>query len=590
MHTKAQLRNRFLEYNAARINDFESTYSPKQARLIELLPVLIHTNQNLMPGYISKHTPAGIAAFTPSQQMLQDALRLNQNFSFDAGELAENPAIESLFIQQCILTGEVILWVIHHERLNEQQIDLLNRKTAAIVKWLAGFDVHMHFIVSNAASISYNYYSFKHYKFHIDKCFFLDSFYAESMLLGGKVPAWWLYTTDAEREQQEELVYCGDLVPPRPRDYMSAAIWHLYNIFQQPETSWINLAIIEQFVTRRMHQFFAVELREIVHNSEDLVDMNIYQGYSVYLKDTIDIKQASVDYSIVSHIASSGAGSRGIARQAAHKTVFDYLSPGKIPASINSHAGVDFRRYSQAIASLLKQSEQLFRRIKTFLNLTSSSCVQLCHELNAITSGLLSRLVETDRKISFINPSPVFALEKAHFRNTLSSQGNSWTLLADARDDSSAMHSSDNLIHLVCWAYLNRLIDGATQVSVQCADFSIRQIDIQNIIRTLQKSVHFSDFTDIDINHYMDEPRPIKSVLFIGHSSEYFREQTIDHLIIYNTGEIFIHAYKGLHVFYNWFESAAHQSVHACLYGSWANDYRNLNRKILSRINDISVN
>ena len=589
MTTKAQTRHRYLAYSDARLQRFCENYTEKQARLIRLLPLLLHTNKNLMPGHISKRIPYGISGYTPPERSLLDAQKISSTFRYDPENQPEQAAIEAVFLQQCILSGEEIFWVIHNDKLDRGQLDLLNGKLTAIMKWLGSFGIQLQFILSTASSISYQYYSFKHYKFHIDKCFFLDNFYAESIYLGGKIPAWWLYVTEADKASEDDLLLCGELVTPRPGDYMSAAIWHLYNIFQQPETSWVNLAIIEQFVTSRMHQFFAVELREIVHNADEMSELDVYQGYSIYLKDTIDIKQENLDYNIISNKNRTLHGSSGTRRQHAHKTVFDYLSSAKVPASLDSHAGVDFRRYSQAVESLFKRSEQLFRRIKTCLNLTSTSCVSLCHELNSITNGLLSRLVDADKKITFINPSPVFSMERIHFRNQLDKDGESWSMLADPRDEQSVIKTSDKLIHLVCWGFLNRLIDGASQVSIQCADFSIRQTDIQNIIRALQHSVHFSDFTDIEIDQFIDEPRPVRSVLFIGHNSEYFREQTIDHLIIYNTGEIFIHSYKGLHVFYNWFQSAPQQSVNACLYGSWAKDYRNLNRKILSRIEDISV-
>jgi adenylate cyclase len=542
-----------------------------------------------MPGHISRHSPHRIAGYTPDPRNLQDATRLNKQFSYQEDELPEQPAIDALFIQQSILTGETILWVIHSPKLDPRQLDLLGKKTASIVKWLSGFGIQMNYIVSDAASISYQYYSFKHYKFHIDKCFFLDNFYAESLLLAGKIPAWWLYINERAADQDPQVIHCGDLSTPRPNDYMSAAIWHLYNVFKQPETSWINLAIIDQFVTSRMHQFFSIELREIVHTQEQISQMDIHQDYCMYLKDTIDIKQADIDYSLLSSLPNDWkAGSPG-EHQVQHKTVFDYLTSTELQARQPDRPDLEFRRYHQVIESLLQRSESLFRRIKTFLSLGFGASGNMSHELNAITNGLLSRLVPSDKKIIFTNPSSAYVLDKVHFRQQINTDSGGWSLLAREQDSESEIHQADNLVHLVCWAFVNRLIDTSTQVSIQCADFSIRQIDIQNIIKTLQHNIQSADFTDIDIDNFVETPKPVKSVLFIGHTSDNFREQTIEHLIVYNSGEIFVHSYRGLHVFYNWFESNPQQALQTCLYGSHANDYRSLNQKILSRFSNIAV-
>jgi len=581
MLTKLQLRNNFIAYNKARYLDFTTNYSSKQRRLINLLPLLLHTNLNLMPGYISKHTPHGIADYMADMQSLHDAGKLNAQFAAYQDIPLKQPPIESIFIQQCILTGEVIFWVIHNSQLDSQQVDLLNKKTASIIRWLASFDIKMSYIVSDAASISYQYYSFKQYKYHIDKCFFLDNFYAESLLIAGKIPAWWLYISEQNAQQDRQVIYCGDLVTPRPNDYMSAAIWHLYNIFRQPETSWINLAIIDQFIISRIHRFFSVELRDMVHSSDNMPAADIHHDYSVYLKDTIDIKQTSIDYSLLNRFHRTY-------RATGHKTVFDYLTSASRQQD-KSQREVDFLQYMEVIASLLKRSERLFRRIKTLLNLTFDSSSSMSYELNNITNGLLSRLVDTDRKITFINPLPAFMLERVHFRQNADPDQHSWSLLIGDQRSDTEIRSANDLIHLLCWAFVNQLIDASTQVSIQCMDLSIRQIDILNILKTLQQCVDINDFTDIDIDKYIDTPQPTKSILFIGHTSDNFNEQIIEHLVIYTSGEVFIHSYRGLHVFYNWFESNPRQAVHVRLYGNRANNFRSLNQKILSRFSTVSI-
>jgi adenylate cyclase len=590
MHSRAHLKHNYLSYNEARYNGFAANYSSEQKRLIRLLPLLLHTNVNLMPGFVSRHTPHGISGYTPDVYSLEQATRINQHFSYDPESPPRPTAIESLFIQQCFLTGEIIFWVIHDRHLDQNQIRLLNRKIADIIKWLGSAGIQMNYMVCNAASIPYSYYSMKKYRYHIDKCFFLDNFYAESIYLAGKIPAWWLYLKESEDDYP--VIYCGELATPRANDYLSAAIWHLYNVYRHPLTSWINLAIIDQFISRKVHTFFSIDLRDMVHQSPDKTKIDTLQGYSIYLKDIVNIKHSDIDYSILDEYRENNLPMREITtvKQPLHNTVFSTIGKLKQMTDNETSITVEFNRYRHAMENLLHQCEQLFRRIKTYLNLTAPSPGHSDHNLHTITNGLLSRLIDTQNRIIPVNYSARFVLDRVHFRYQTSKQGNYWLLMSDDQGERQKIYQKKNLIHLVTWAFVNGLVDVSTQLSIHCEDFSIRQIDILNIIRTLKQNIDRNSLNEVDIDHFLSEPEPLQSMLFIGHHSKNFREQTIDHLIIYNTGEVRIYAYHGLHVFHNWFQSNPGQSVSACLYGAWSNDYRSLNRKILSRIDHIAIN
>ena len=54
----------------------------RQRHFIELLPLLYHTNHPILPGYVSKQTPAGIPDYSPGNQTLNLAKKLAKSFTY----------------------------------------------------------------------------------------------------------------------------------------------------------------------------------------------------------------------------------------------------------------------------------------------------------------------------------------------------------------------------------------------------------------------------------------------------------------------------------------------------------------------------
>ena len=60
------LRERFLSVNHDRLQRANLVLSSRQQTVSRLLPLLLHVNHPLLPGYVSNSTPAGISGYKPS--------------------------------------------------------------------------------------------------------------------------------------------------------------------------------------------------------------------------------------------------------------------------------------------------------------------------------------------------------------------------------------------------------------------------------------------------------------------------------------------------------------------------------------------
>lgn len=585
MRDRATLIGNFDTCNRTRLQSFTQGFNLQQTRTLQLLPLLFHTHVNLMPGYIGRHAPHGIQRYYADADSLKLAQHINQRFAYDDDEIRAQAVIEALFIQPCFISGDTFLWVIHQKHLPPEQQTQLTRKAAAICKWLASHDVHIQPVVCDAANISYRYYSLKQYDFHIDKCFFLDDFYAQGLLLAGKRPAWWLYEDDELILRDNSLLYCGDLKTPRANDYLSAAIWHLYNVWHQPLISWINLAIIDRFISQHKHRFYAVELRDRVHQSADLTQQAALNDYATYLAEIIDLRGTGIDFAAIADLLQTATQSpAGFKSNTTRMSVFSAYENDADTASTKSREPVSFGVYYQSIDKIIHQCEAFFRRIRTALGLTQPSDKRPS-PLHVITQNLLARLRDDDDRINVLNSHGRFRMEQAHFHDA----NGEWTLQAGEHTATEDIQAGTDLLALVSWAFLNRLIDSTTSISVYCADRSIRQIDVMHILLALDQHIDLESLKNTDIEYYLNDPQPQKSILFIGQTSENYREQTINQLTVYNTGNIVVRRLAGLGVFSEWYKRHPQQTASACLYGAWSNNYRHLNREILSRIGAINI-
>ena len=111
-----------------------------QRQFIELLPVLFHVNHPILPGYVSKTTPAGIPSYSVSASSIN---RLKKHFkSFEFKKRAYHK-FEILAIYLMGSSGSIAyskqsdfdIWLCHVSNLNANQIDELKNKARAVENW-----------------------------------------------------------------------------------------------------------------------------------------------------------------------------------------------------------------------------------------------------------------------------------------------------------------------------------------------------------------------------------------------------------------------------------------------------------------------
>jgi adenylate cyclase class 1 len=131
------IKERFFAINKARLARTMTDLRQRQRDFIELLPLLFHINHPIMPGYVSKSTPAGIPDYSPTNTTLNLAAKIAKSFSYKR-RAYRRYHIEAIYMMGSTGTiaysnkSDFDIWICYDDALKPDQIAALQQKAQAI--------------------------------------------------------------------------------------------------------------------------------------------------------------------------------------------------------------------------------------------------------------------------------------------------------------------------------------------------------------------------------------------------------------------------------------------------------------------------
>lgn len=259
---------RFLVLNRDRLRRVQASLTPRQRDFLEILPLLFHINHPLLPGYVSKETPAGINDYAPTEPTLRAAKRMVRSFDYDRRSAVRFP-IRALYMMGSPGTiaytrhSDLDMWLCHDPELHPASVELLAEKARRIEVFAADIGLEVHFFVFDAErfrsgeTLSLSDESSGSSQHSL----LLDEFYRSSLLVAGLRPLWWRVPARFEHQYDD---YVRQAVAARqldPRDYIDfgglpsipveeffgAAVWQLYKSIKSPYKSVLKLLLMEAY-------------------------------------------------------------------------------------------------------------------------------------------------------------------------------------------------------------------------------------------------------------------------------------------------------------------------------------------------------
>ncbi|WP_430010083.1 class I adenylate cyclase [Methylophaga lonarensis] len=493
---RARALKYFQSVNQARFERLRQLAPSSQQPFYALLAFLFHANHKLLPGYVSDEAPVGIMDYRPDSLALNAAISLHKTFNYKHKTLRRyalrgiyllNPQGNFSYPSPCRLS----LWLVHTGRMSTEQLELLQRKTEAILAWAAQLGIVIDSRLFAEAELQST---------AGPTGLELDAFYSSGMVLAGSVPLWWLTSSEEDRlhdQHSRELINQRVFTEFSFLDFSVPAAITAMEYFSEAEQAL--LAVMQQGLTKLPELLFQVqqlqrfpEVELLSSRSKNLID----PAADPLLIDPLMLKYQSLIDAETEHREILQSAIHQRAREALSKTVQKPAHPWRrlfVQKLCESWQWSDRRIETEDLRMQghYRQRQSDWQQCQNFLTSALSSCQQfaLKHDL-AVSEQLqtLSRHLNlwtaqvVAGRLPVLPPlqQPVQAEEQLQLSRA-SAADSHWQLFAV--NDHEPLFSSEHLLEVLAFAVVNKILDRSSLIRINDA----QQRSSSDLIRALSQ-------------------------------------------------------------------------------------------------------
>ncbi len=588
--TLSALRERFLLVNNARLARSKSALESRQQIFLELLPMLLHINHPMLPGYVSPQAPCGLEGFTPSRTLIQKTQRLARSFTHNKQTTSGGDIVSIWLLGGCGTIAQkhsdtFKLSLCHRRDLNEQQLELLRQKTDMLSHWASELDLQVQFSLMAE----------QHYRLELDQGlsatetrhplenFQLDELYQYGLLIGGRIPAWWLVPASMEKHYEQylfmlhkkqligsdECLDFGCIDEISAAEFIETSAMQLNQGIDQPYQAILNIVMAEIHAAvfpkiKLLSQQFKTAIHNNQVNLDELdPDVIIYRCIEKHLIQRSEPKRLELVRRCFYYKAGIQLSQADSARQTPWKRQLMEKLIAEWQWSPNYLQQLDARsqwKIGQAMPEQKELASELTSHYRFLLDF-----VRNCNEtssinpesMNILGRKLFATFERKAGKIERINSSlsSNLAEEQLYFYQTADKRAwalSSQAITADNAYKATVLKRSNSLVSLLAWCHFNGLTNTSTKLSIIEGEHGINDFELQNMARSLREKIPLTADNNneiIDHKHcYSDNKRPSHIQLFINvgrsHSDTGDQPTTIlDSMAIDNIEEVILNSW-----------------------------------------------
>ena len=518
------IKRRFINVNRQRIFRTEQTLRMKRQRdFLNLLPFLFHTNNYLLPGYISDDVPCGVSEYSPSHAAIKIAKSLNKKFDFKKRALF-NLAIQSMFMMGSSGTiaysekSDFDIWLCHDPELNEEQLALLQQKSTAIEKWADDIGLEVHFFLMNADTFrsgivtDLSSESSGTAQHHL----LLEEFYRSSLLIAGRYPIWWLVPPEYETNYEayiQELINCGAVaereyidfgsLPTIPaEEFFGAAIWQISKGISSPYKSVLKILLMEAYSSEfPKMDLLSHRFKRAVHRGEkNLEELDPYimmvNKVEEYLKNRheenrLELARQCFYFKINQKLSAvDNATEKSWSREVMEKMIQRWGWDQTYLLMLDFRPTWKFHRVSEERKTLIEELTNSYRMLSTFARESGVDAMISQQDMNILGRKLYASFERKAGKIEVINNDISSSLVENHvtiFNSPSSSGKDNWLIYSGTVKKEKArqlnpLKRARSLVELIAWCHFNKLIDKGTAIGLISPNLLISTKDLYQII------------------------------------------------------------------------------------------------------------
>jgi len=298
------VRKRFLAINRERLRRTEGALSWRNRDFLDLLPLLFHINHAMLPGFVSKQTPAGISNWTATKKGLVAGKRIAKSFDYKKRALRTFD-IHSIFLMGSVGTiahsekSDFDVWVCHRPGLDKEQLFQLAEKCESIEEWADSAGLEVHFFLMDAEDfrsgnvVELSSESSGSTQHHI----LLEEFYRTGLLVAGRYPVWWLVPPDEEKNYKKfvsrlikqrfipenEVIDFGGLSEIPVEEFFGAALWQVYKGIDSPYKSVLKMLLMEAYAAEYPNSdLLSLRFKRAIYDG--VTDLDLIDPYTILLE------------------------------------------------------------------------------------------------------------------------------------------------------------------------------------------------------------------------------------------------------------------------------------------------------------------
>ena len=522
-HRIAELRERFMQLNTARLQRNRTALQEHQRLLFDLIPLLLHVNHPALPGYVSRHTPCGIDGYQPSEKLL-DRARQSLSGGFNYRPHEGNTQIHSLFVMGSCGSiaqaedSDLDLWLCHRSNLGQDALQQLQDKTAALSAWAASLGLDMHFFLMDSEQFRRGERdrlsadgtgSSQHY-------LLLDEFYRSAILLAGRYPIWWLVPPDEEANYQEytALLHLQDFVGPDESidfggvaaipagEFIGAGVWQLYKAIASPYKALLKLLLTEAYASDYPNvQALCLTMKARIHSGDSQLDeldpyIMVYRRLEQYLrqrgeKDRLELVRRAFYFKTDLHLSRPGLSKQAERRARLEALVKEWQWPPETLLNLDTRHRWKLRRVSDEHRFLVAELTHSYRFLQEFATRSQQSALINSEEMTLLGRKLYAAFERKRDKIEWLNPgiSPDLSEPQLYFYTIGFGDRRRWVVSSSPRNDfhsETTLREGEQLCHLLCWCLCNGLMQENSRLRLGSHKLGVTETDLNRLACWLQ--------------------------------------------------------------------------------------------------------
>jgi len=548
----------FLKINQQRIELTRHGLSDRQAKFIELLPLLFHENNPSLPGYNSDSTPAGISEYAPEQSTIKIAKGFFKNYKITrrARRIMDIHGMYFMGSSGSIAynsKSDFDVWLLHSTSLEADAIDLVQQKAYAIEQWAdQDLNLEVHFFVFSAEEFkngvqqglsSESSGSAQHY-------LLLDEFYRSSLLIAGKIPTWWLVPPEHEQNYDayiEELTHQGKIKPSDSIDFgavadipasefFGAAVWQLYKSIHSPYKSLMKLLLMEVYASEYPSiSLLSMMFKDAVYQGVDTLDdldpyLMMYKKVEEYLmvrnqRERLELFRQCFYVKIkepLSHEVKKKSWRRDLFKQ----VVLDWGWTQDQFKIMDAKNEWQIDMIAQQRNRLMNALTESYRFLSAFARQNTEVSRVSQTELNVLGRKLYAAFERKTGKVDIINRENDGSMNYSKitvYQKTNQSGKDSWQMYqghisAHAINDYNPIKRTHSAIELIAWAYFNKIIDSHSAISLNNND-ALTVKELRQLLVSFEEEFPSRQLPEADFND-LNQPARIQHAcvyINVGH-------------------------------------------------------------------------